>query len=62
MIFAMNKQFEGDLGNLNYHLTEYGKVKILTIALSNENRYYLCVSIDPAENCGPVVLKVFKSI
>ena len=40
MIFALNKQFEPDLGNLNYHLTQYGKVKLLTIALSNENSYY----------------------
>ncbi|AFU59166.1 MAG: hypothetical protein QXX64_04875 [Nitrososphaera sp.] len=62
MIFALNKQFEGDLGHLNYQLTEYGKVKLLTIALSNENNYYLCVSIDPVKNCHPVVLKVLKSI
>lgn len=62
MIFALNKQFEGDLGHLNYQLTEYGKVKLLTIALSNENNYYLCVSIDPVKDCHPVVLKVLKSI
>jgi hypothetical protein len=62
MIFALNKQFEPDLGNLNYHLTEYGKVKLLTIALSNENSYYLCVSIDPVKNCQPIVLKVLESI
>jgi hypothetical protein len=62
MIFALNKQFENDLGHLNYHLTEYGKVKLLTVALSNENSYYLCVSIDPVGNCQPVVVKVLKSI
>jgi hypothetical protein len=62
MIFALNKQFEPDLGHLNYHLTEYGKVKLLTVALSKENSYYLCVSIDPVKNCQPVVLKVLKSI
>jgi hypothetical protein len=62
MIFALNKQFEPDLGHLNYHLTEYGKVKLLTVALSNENSYYLCVSIDPVKNCQPVVIKVLKSI
>jgi hypothetical protein len=62
MIFALNKQFEADLGHLNYHLTEYGKVKLLTVALSNENSHYLCVSIDPIKNCQPVVLKVLESI
>lgn len=62
MIFALNKQLERDLGHLNYHLTEYGKVKLLTVALSNENSYYLCVSIDPVKNCQPVVIKVLKSI
>lgn len=62
MIFALNKQFENDLGHLNYHLTEYGKVKLLTVALSNENSHYLCVSIDPVGDCQPVVVKVFKSI
>jgi hypothetical protein len=62
MIFALNKQFENDLGHLNYHLTEYGKVKLLTVALSNENSHYLCVSIDPVGDCQPVVVKVLKSI
>ena len=62
MIFALNKQFENDLGHLNYHLTEYGKVKLLTVALSNENSHYLCVSIDPVGDCQPVVVKVFKNI
>jgi hypothetical protein len=62
MIFALNKQFENDLGHLNYHLTEYGKVKLLTVALSNENSPYLCVSIDPVGDCQPVVVKVLKSI
>jgi hypothetical protein len=62
MIFALNKQFENDLGHLNYHLTEYGKVKLLTVALSNENSHYLCVSIDPVSDCQPVVVKVLKSI
>jgi hypothetical protein len=62
MIFSLNKQFEPDLGNLNYLLTEYGKVKLLTVALSNENNHYLCVSIDPLTNCHHVVLKVLESI
>lgn len=61
-MIALNKQFELDLGHLNYHLTEYGKVKLLTVALSNENSYYLCVSIDPLKNCQPVVIKVLESI
>ncbi len=62
MIFALNNQFEGDLGRLNCRLTEYGKVKLLTIALSNENSYYLYVSIDPVKNCLSVVLKLRDSI
>jgi hypothetical protein len=62
MNFALNKRFEPELGNLNYHLTEYGKVKLLTVALSNENGHYLCVSIDPVANCQPVVIKVLESI
>jgi hypothetical protein len=62
MIFVLNKQFEPDLGHLNYHLTEYGKVKLLTVALSNENSHFLCVSMDPLKNCQPIVLKVLKTI
>jgi hypothetical protein len=62
MILALNKQFEPNLGYLNYPLTGYGKVKLLTVALSNENSHFLCVSIDPLKNCQPVVLKVLESI
>ena len=46
MIFALNKQFEPDLGHLNYHLTEFGKMKLLTVALSKENNHFFCVSMD----------------
>jgi hypothetical protein len=62
MVIELNKQFEPDLGHLNYHLTEYGKVKLLTVALSNENGHYLCVSMDPLKDCRPIVLKVLKTI
>jgi hypothetical protein len=41
MIFALNNHFEADLDNLSYHMTAYGKGKLLTIAISNENSYYL---------------------
>lgn len=62
MIFALNKQFEGELGELNYNLAEYNKVKLLTIALSNRSNHYLCVSMDPLDDCQTVISKVISSI
>ncbi|MEW6605206.1 MAG: hypothetical protein AB1351_11050 [Thermoproteota archaeon] len=62
MVSMLNKQFESGLGQMNYHLTEYSKVKLLTVALSNENSYYLCISMDAVADCHPVIVKVLNSI
>lgn len=62
MIFALNKQFENELGELNYNLAEYNKVKLLTLALSNKSNHYLCVSIDPLRDCQPVISRVISSV
>jgi hypothetical protein len=60
--FSAKRQFEPDLGSLNYHLTEYAKAKLLTIALTNKNDRFLCVSMDPAHDCQRVIEAVLENI
>jgi hypothetical protein len=62
MAFDLNRQFEKDLGALNYQLFSFGKVLLVTIALTNRNDRYLCISIDPVPNSQDIVSKVLKSI
>jgi hypothetical protein len=62
MAFDLNRQFENDLGALNYQLFSFGKVLLVTIALTNRNDRYLCISIDPVPNSHDIVSRVLKSI
>lgn len=60
--FSAKRQFEPDLGSLNYHLTEYAKAKLLTIALTDKSDRFLCVSMDPAHDCQQVIEAVLENI
>ena len=60
--FSAKRRFEPDLGHLNYHLTEYAKAKLLTIALTNKSNRFLCVSMDPAHDCQQVIAAVLENI
>jgi hypothetical protein len=60
--FSAKRQFEPDLGSLNYHLTEYAKAKLVTIALTDKSDRFLCVSMDPAHDCQQVIEAVLENI
>jgi hypothetical protein len=59
---SLQRPFESFLGQLNYQLTDYDKVKLVTIPLTNRNDLYLCASIDPVKNCQEIIAKILKSI
>ncbi len=59
---SLKKPFEPFLGQLNYQLTDYDRVKLVTIPLTNRNDLYLCASIDPVKNCQEIISKILKSI
>jgi len=59
---SLQKPFEPLLGQLNYQLTDYDKVKLVTIPLTDRNDLYLCASIDPVKNCQEIIAKILKSI
>lgn len=62
MAFDLNRQFEDSLGTLNFQLSSFGKVTLVTITLTNRNDRFLCISIDPVPNSYDIVSKVLKAI
>ena len=59
---SLRKPFESYLGQLNYQLTDYDNIKLVTIPLTNKNDRYLCSSIDPVKNCQEIISKMLDSI
>ena len=59
---SLRKPFETFLGQLNYQLTDYDNIKLLTIPLTNKNDRYLCSSIDPVRDCSKIIEKILESI
>ena len=59
---SLQKPFEPFLGQLNYQLTDYDKVKLVTIPLTDRHDLYLCASIDPVNNCQDIIKRILKSI
>ena len=59
---SLRKPFETFLGQLNYQLTDYDNIKLLTIPLTNKNDRYLCSSIDPVKDCSKIIEKILESI
>ena len=62
LTLAIKKRFESDLGELHFQLTEFDKVKLLTIPLTSRNDRYLCVSLDNIASYERTVSKIFESI
>ncbi len=60
--FSLNKQFEPDLGELNYQLVSFNKVSLVTVAVTNRNDRYLCVSIDPVPDINNILAKILQAI
>jgi hypothetical protein len=62
LTLAIKKRFESDLGELHFQLTEFDKVKLLTIPLTSRNDRYLCVSLDNIASYERTVSKIIESI
>jgi hypothetical protein len=60
---SLEKQFESDLGGLQFQLTSFKKVILLTIPLTVRNDRYLCISIDAnVPSYEQVIHKIFAAI
>jgi len=62
LTLAIKKRFESDLGELHFQLTEFDKVKLLTIPLTSRNDRYLCVSLDNIASYERTISKIIESI
>ena len=59
---AINKQFESDLGQLRFQVTEFDKVTLVSIPLTAQNNRYLCISIDTPTYHERVIPKILDII
>jgi|RhiMetdeSRZDD1v2_1073273.scaffolds.fasta_scaffold13065_8 hypothetical protein len=62
LALTIKKKFESDLGDLHFQLTEFEKVKLLTIPLTSRNDRYLCVSLDNIASYEKTISKIIDSI
>lgn len=62
MAFDLNRKFENSLGTLNFQLSSFAKITLVTIALTNRNDRLLCISIDPVPNSFDIVSKMLKAL
>lgn len=62
MAFDLNGKFENSLGTLNFQLSSFAKITLVTIALTNRNDRLLCISIDPVPNSFDIISKVLKAL
>lgn len=59
----LEKKFESDLGGLQFQLTSFSKVKLVTIPLTVRNDRYLCISIDVrVPSFEQIIRKIFTAI
>jgi hypothetical protein len=59
---AINKQFEPDLGQIRFQVTEFDKVTLVSIPLTAQNNRYLCISIDTPTYHERVIPKILDII
>lgn len=59
---SLRQPFEPYLGQLNYQLTDYDRIKLVTVPLTSRNDRYLCASIDPVDHCQEIIASILKSI
>lgn len=62
LALAIKKKFESDLGDLHFQLTEFDKVKLLTIPLTSRNDRYLCISLDNIDSYEKTITKIIDSL
>lgn len=59
---TLKKNFESDLGEIHFQLTEFEKVILVTIPLTEQKNRYLCISLDPESLYQKVVKEIFDKI
>ena len=59
---TLKKNFESDLGDIHFQLTEFDKVTLITIPLNIRKNKYLCISIDPGSQYLKVISKIFNEV
>jgi hypothetical protein len=58
----LNRKFEGDLGEIEYQVTKFKKVKLVTLPFTNRNDRILCISTEPETDCQQLTAKLIRSI
>jgi hypothetical protein len=59
---SIKKQFESHLGELHFQLTEFERVRLLTIPITSRKDRYLCVSMDNSPNYENVISKILENL
>jgi hypothetical protein len=58
----LNRKFEGDLGEIEYQVTKFKRVKLITIPFTSRNDRILCISTEPETDCQQLTSKLMQSI
>jgi len=59
---SIKKQFESHLGELRFQITEFERVRLLTIPITSRKDRYLCVSMDNSPNYENVISKILENL
>ena len=59
---SIKKQFESHLGELAFQLTEFERVRLLTIPITSRKDRYLCVSMDNSPNYENIISKILENL
>jgi hypothetical protein len=59
---SIKKQFESHLGELHFQLTEFERVRLLTIPITSRKDRYLCVSMDNSPNYENIISKILENL
>ena len=59
---TLKKNFESDLGDLYFQLTEFEKVTLITIPLNIRKNKYLCISLDQESQYQKIISKIFNKV
>ncbi len=58
----LNRKFEGDLGEIEYQVTKFKKVKLVTLPFTSRSDRILCISTEPETDCQQLTAKLIRSI
>ena len=59
---SIKKEFESHLGELHFQLTEFERVRLLTIPITSRKDRYLCVSMDNSPNYENIISKILENL